>query len=155
MPWNKKINWLFPLASAALAIVSIAVPVAFSPKTGGKGIMFWYWALNVDTRDGDVFYNTDEIAMAGAVLETAVLAIAAILMAWTSVTMKKGIQSKMVPILLLVSAILLVASPVGYIIGAEVYRSGFWLDNYGLFGMYGPFIAAGLAVVCMYLVKMN
>jgi uncharacterized membrane protein len=155
MKWDQKNTWLLPFASAIIAAVSLATPVAIFPRLDGSSVVFWLWALNVDTRDGDIWFNTDELALAGAILETAVLVLAIVILFIIAFSVKTGKSRKSTPVMLVLCVILLLLSPIGYMIGAEIYDEGFWMVHPASFGIIGPIIAAGLVIVTIVLSKMK
>jgi hypothetical protein len=151
MEWIRNNAWMLLLAGAVATIVAVLTPVAagyFPSHT----VYVWLWALNVRST-GSVWFNLDDIAVAGAVLETGVLAAAIVLLLLLAINLKKGSILKGTYGIMLVCLIMLVVSPVGYIIGAVAYDPWFWIDYIAGFGIYGPFIAAGLVIVSFILLK--
>lgn len=149
--WIRNNAWVLLLAASIIAMVAVVTPAAtgFFPHSTTN---IWLWALNTRS-DGDVWFNLDELAITGAILETGVLVVAIVLMLVLTLNVKKGTPVKGMNGILLACIIMLVASPVGYIIGAEAYDLGFWMDHVAGFGIYGPFIAAGLLLVTFFVMK--
>lgn len=143
--------WVLLLAGAIVTIVALLTPAAagYFPSST---VYIWLWALNVRST-GQIWYNMDDIAVAGAVLETGVLVVAIMLLIFLVITRKKASPVKGMYGIMLACLIMLVASPLGYIIGAVVWDKWFWIDHVAGFGIIGPFIAAGLVVVSFILLK--
>ncbi len=149
----KKYLWILPICSAILAIIGLLTPVAFVIYSEG-GLFFWLWALNLRTNTGEVWFNTDTLAMVGAVLETIVIILAILILVFTVFQLRKdGKNLKRIKIMWLICGILLAVAPIGYVIGAEFYISGFW-TNYSVgFGIIGPFIAAAITILAIFIYK--
>ena len=143
--------WVPLFVGAIAAIAAVLTPAAMGIYTS-KPVYIWLWALNIRS-DGDVWFNMDDIALAGAVLETGVLAVAIILSLLVAFKIKKGNPLKGVYGILLACLIMVVASPVGYIIGAMAWDPWFWMDHVAGFGIIGPFITAGLLIVSFIFLK--
>jgi hypothetical protein len=144
-------TWVLLLAGAIATIVGVLTPAAMGYLSFST-VYIWLWALNVKI-PGSTWFNEDEIAVVGAVLETAVLAVAIILMLLLAIKLKKGSEVKGMNGIMLACLIMLVAAPVGYIIGAVAWDPWFWIDHFAGFGIYGPFIAAGLVIVSFIFLK--
>jgi MFS family permease len=146
---NQNKVWILLLIGAIVTIVAVLTPAT----TGDPVLYQWLWALRI-WNDGEVDFNRFTIAIVGAVLETAVLAVAIVLMLLLALKLKKGSTVKGMYGIMLACFIMLVAAPVGYIIGAAVgYGEDYWIENFALFGIYGPFIAAGLLIVSFLFLK--
>ncbi len=146
---NQNKVWILLLIGAIVTIVAV-----LTPATTGDSVLYqWLWALRI-WNDGEVDFNKFMIAIVGAVLETAVLAVAIVLMLFLALKLKKESTVKGMNGILLACLIMLMAAPVGYIIGAVVgYGWDYWIENFALFGIYGPFIAAGLVIIAFILLK--
>ncbi len=146
---NQNKVWILLLIGAIVTIVAVLTPAT----TGDPVLYQWLWALRI-WNDGEVDFNKFMIAIVGAVLETAVLAVAIVLMLFLALKLKKESTVKGMNGILLACLIMLMAAPVGYIIGAVVGFGGdYWIENFALFGIYGPFIAAGLVIIAFILLK--
>ncbi|MEX2683926.1 MAG: hypothetical protein Q6373_020310 [Candidatus Sigynarchaeota archaeon] len=143
--------WILLLASAIATIVAVLTPAAMGIFTSNPAYI-WLWALNIRP-NGDVWFNTDDIALAGAVLETVVLAIAAMFLFLAASKVKKGHTQKGLFGIMFACLLMLFASPVGYIIGAVAWDPWFWTDHAAGFGIIGPFIAAGLVIASYIILK--
>ncbi|MHA1191488.1 MAG: hypothetical protein ACTSP9_04235 [Promethearchaeota archaeon] len=149
----KKRIWIFPLLSIVLAIISLSTPVAYR-EYSSYNIYFWLSALNLRTDTSAWWYNTDPLAITGAVLETIVIVIAMILLLFTAIRIcQDKLSGKLAKLIFLVSGILLIISPLGYIILANLYTSDFWSIYNPCFGVVGPFIAAGISIMTIFLYK--
>lgn len=153
MAWIRNNAWVLLLAASIIAMIAVVTPVAtgFFPHSTTN---IWLWALNTRS-NGDVWFNTDDLAITGAILETGVLVLTILIMMLLTVNVKKGTIVKGMNGLMIACIIMLVVPPVGYIIGAEAYDTGFWMDHVAGFGIYGPFIAAGLLFVAFFIMKKN
>nr|MDO8115158.1 hypothetical protein [Candidatus Sigynarchaeota archaeon] len=149
-----KIKQMIPLIAGILAIASLFIPVAFRSYNDGA-IYVWYWALNIDTRSPvEIWFNEDLLAVIGGILETVVIIIAAVLLIIASLSIKKGLNNKqLIQRILVASMILLIISPVGYIIGAMAWDIDFWTRFMIHVGLIGPFISAVLALITLILFK--
>jgi hypothetical protein len=149
----KKFLWTLPIFSAILALIGLITPVAYVIYSEG-GLFFWLWALNIRTNTGEIWFNTDTLAMVGAVTETIVIILAIVIILFTVFQVRKGEKNlKRIKILWLICGFLLTLAPIGYIIGAEFYISEFW-TNYSVgFGIIGPFIAAAIIILGIFFYK--
>ena len=142
------------MTSAILAIAALCLPVAFRLFNDGTGIYFWLWALNIDTGSAEIWFNDSMIAVVGAILETAVIVVAIVILIFVTKSIKNDSnKAKKIDALLILAAILLVISPVGYIIGGDAYQHNFWAKYTPHFGLIGLFIAAGLVIITIILRK--
>ena len=149
----KKSLWIIPIFSAIIAVIAILTPVAYVLYTGG-GLYFWLWALNIRTDTGEIWFNTDTLALVGAVLETFVIVLAILILISTVLKIRnKGINLRKVKILWLFCGILLIIAPIGYIIGGQFYATNFWNTYSPGFGVIGLFIAAALAIIEIFIYK--
>jgi hypothetical protein len=151
MEWIRNNTWILLLAGAITTAVALATPAAMGYFTLST-LYIWLWALNIRTT-GSIWFNTDDIAVAGAILETGVLVVAIALLFLLAIKVKGGTPVKGMYGIMLACLIMLVASPVGYIIGAVGYDPFFWTDHVAGFGIYGSFIAAGLVIVSFLVLK--
>ncbi len=135
------------MLSIILAVSALALPVAYR-NWSGDILAFWYWALNINFTDSDIWFNNDPIALGGAILETIVIGIAIILL----FVARKEIKTESKPVVflrkvLLIAGILLLIAPAGYMIGAVFYDDQFY-EKYTLFlGIYFAFGAAALSII--------
>ncbi|MBN2153990.1 MAG: hypothetical protein JW839_21210 [Candidatus Lokiarchaeota archaeon] len=151
MEWLKKNVWILLLSGAIITIVALLTPAAvgyFPPNT----VYIWLWALNVRST-GQVWYNLDEIAVAGAVLETGVLVAAAVLLTVLAIVLKKGRVARGMYGVMLACLIMLVASPLGYVAGAVAWNPWFWAEHVAGFGIIGPLVAAGLVILSFLMLR--
>ena len=145
--------WIFPLISIIFAIISLSIPVAFRGHTT-YSTYFWLSALNLRTDTGEWWYNSDPLAITGAVLEILVIVIAMILLLFSVIRLYQGkLSGKLGKLIFLVSGILLIISPLGYIILANLYIPDFWSVYTPCFGIISPFIAAGISILTIFLYK--
>ncbi len=141
-----KMRWGLALGGFILALASLALPVAIYTY-GGNSIVFWYWALNIDTFDGTWWFNDDPLAVGGAILETIVILIAAIILLAVVKGIKKNSKSaKSLKKMLITVGILLIVSPVGYMIGGLVYEPAFFTKYTLSIGIFCTFAAAAIAI---------
>ncbi|MHA1679882.1 MAG: hypothetical protein ACTSUE_02670 [Promethearchaeota archaeon] len=141
-----KYNWLFMLVAAVLGASALVFPVAGRPEGAGR-IVFWMWALNMDTSvsPADIWFNDSTLAVAGAVLESACTVVAVVILVLVMTRfLKKEMKEERAVHLLLVPAILLLVVPIGYSIGGLAWSDTFWTDYHAGFGFIAPFIASGL-----------
>ncbi|MHA1671441.1 MAG: hypothetical protein ACTSV5_12810 [Promethearchaeota archaeon] len=147
----KKRIWIFPLISIVLAIISLSTPVAYR-EYSSYNIYFWLSALNFRTDTSAWWYNSDSLAIAGAVLEILVIVIAMIFLLFNAIRLYQDkLNVKIAKLIFLVSGILLIISPLGYIILANLYAPDFWSIYNPSFGVVGPFIAAGISILTIFL----
>ena len=149
----RKNFWLAPILIAVIALISLLTPAAYRTFDGG-GIYFWLWALNISTDTGYLWFNTDALALFGAIAETLVIVISMIILIYTGFIIKREKKNhKIIKIYLFISGILLILAPLGYIIGSMFYQTDFWGIYSPSFGIIGPFIAAALAFITIFLYK--
>ena len=149
----KKRIWIFPLISIVLAIISLSTPVAYR-EYSSYNIYFWLSALNFRTDTGEMWYNSDPLAITGAFLEILVIVIAMILLLFCVIRIYQDkLSVKLAKLFFLISGVLLVISPLGYIILANLYAPDFWSIYNPCFGVVGPFIAAGISFSAIFLYK--
>jgi len=147
----KKRIWIFPLISIVLAIISLSTPVAYR-EYSSYNIYFWLSALNLRTDTGEMWYNSDPLAITGAFLEILVIVVAMILLLFSVLRIYQDkLNVKIVKLLFLISGVLLVISPLGYIILANLYAPDFWSIYKPCFGVVGPFISAGISIMTIFL----
>lgn len=140
----REFSGVFILAAAVLGACSLFFPVVFR-EYAGLDYLVWMIALERDT-DGDFSFNDDEIAVAGAVIESALVIASVIFLILLMIQLlKKKEMNKVLDTLLLLSAIFLIVSPVGYSIGATASYDDFWGRYFAGFGLIAPIIASGIA----------
>jgi hypothetical protein len=149
----RKNFWLAPILIAIIALISLLSPAAYRTFNDG-GIYFWLWALNISTDTGYLWFNTDALALFGAIAETLVIIIAMLILIYTGISIKREKKNqKIIKIFLLISGTLLILAPLGYIIGSMFYQTDFWGTYSPSFGIIGPFIAAAIAFITIFLYK--
>ncbi|MBY9002654.1 MAG: hypothetical protein KGD73_01660 [Candidatus Lokiarchaeota archaeon] len=149
----KKRIWIFPLISIIFSILSLSLPVAYREHATYNSY-FWLSALNLRTDTGALWYNSDPLAITGAVLEILVIVIAMILLLFSVIRIYQDkLSEKLAKLNFLVSGLLLILSPLGYIILANLYVSDFWSIYIPFFGIISPFIAAGISILTIFLYK--
>jgi hypothetical protein len=138
----RELSWIFILAASALGVCGLLFPVVMKNDFSYD---VWMIALERDS-DGDFRFNDDAIAVVGAVIETAIVILSVIfLIVLMLKLLKKKEMNKLLKTLLLLSAIFLIVSPVGYSIGASVSYDDFWGRYIAGFGLIAPLIASGIA----------
>jgi len=149
----KKYLWAIPFISAIFGIIALLTPVAYQ-YYGSDSLYVWYWALNVIPEIGEIWFNDSPLALIGGILETIVILFAVIVLLYTGLNVRKGLSSlKRMKVLWIICGILLLISPIGYIIGAVIYQSNFWEFYFVGFGIISSFIAAGLAILQIFVYR--
>lgn len=145
--------WIFPLIAIIFAIIALSVPVAFRAHAT-YNTYFWLSALNLRTDTGEMWYNSDSLAIIGAVLEILVIIIAMLLLLFSVIRLyQEKLSEKLGKLIFLVAGLLLIISPLGYIILANLYVSDFWSIYTPCFGIISSFIAAGISILTIFLYK--
>ena len=135
------------------AIISLSTPVAYR-EYSSYNIYFWLSALNLRTDTDEMWYNTDPLAITGAVLESLVIIIAMILLLFSAIRLYQDkINVKTAKLIFLINGVLLILSPLGYIILANLYAPDFWSIYSPCFGVVSPFIAAGISILTIFFYK--
>ncbi|MBD3185450.1 hypothetical protein GF325_01370 [Candidatus Bathyarchaeota archaeon] len=138
-------TWLFMLSAAGLAACALLFPIVYRDESIGMNYLVWMISLERES-DGNFVFNDDIISRVGAIIETSIVILSIIFLVIVGVKrLKKKEMDKVMNILLLLSAIFLTVSPVGYSIGASIAYEDFWGRYMAGFGLIAVYIAAGIS----------